>query len=115
MKLFVSILLGMAIYAFAQSSAWDRPIYSDSGESSKAEISSETSVPQKQSSMEQVIFVQRKGKFESIPVSAYFAVDSVPIYDMKIEQAESSHESLSGFGTIFLLSGAFALDRKSVV
>ncbi|MBP5246963.1 MAG: hypothetical protein J6Z31_03825 [Fibrobacter sp.] len=102
MKLFVAIFIFTVVGAFAQTSVWERPI--------DANDSQDNATVQTQEPQEQVIFGYNKlGQKQPIPVSEYFAVDSVPIYDNKIEQSESSHESLSRLGTIFLIGGAIAL------
>jgi hypothetical protein len=112
MKLFISILALLAIGAFAESSVWSQPIYS----TEDAALSTDSAKVQSISGKEEpYILVNKRSRLQKVSVSEYFAVDSIPIYDKKIEKAESSHESLSGLGTVFLLSGALALGGSLVM
>lgn len=112
MKLFISILALLAVGAFADNSVWSQPIYS----TEDATLSTDSAEVQSISSKEEpYILVNKRSRLQKVSVSEYFAVDSIPIYDKKIEQAESSHESLSGLGTVFLLSGALALGGSLVM
>lgn len=112
MKLFISILALLAIGAFAKNSVWSQPIYS----TEDTALSTDSAKVQSNSGKEEpYILVNKRSRLQKVSVSEYFAVDSIPIYDKKIEQAESRHESLSGLGTVFLLSGALALGGSLVM
>lgn len=112
MKLFISILALLAIGAFAKNSVWSQPIYS----TEDTALSTDSAEVQSNSGKEEpYILVNKRSRLQKVSVSEYFAVDSIPIYDKKIEQAESRHESLSGLGTVFLLSGALALGGSLVM
>ncbi len=112
MKLFISILALLAVGAFAESSVWSQPIYSTEDTALSTDSAEVQSISSKE---ESYILVNKRSRLQKVSVSEYFAVDSIPIYDKKIEQAESSHESLSGLGTVFLLSGALALGGSLVM
>ena len=112
MKLFISILALLAVGAFAESSVWSQPIYSTEDTALSTDSAEEQSISGKE---EPYILVNKRSRLQKVSVSEYFAVDSIPIYDKKIERAESSHETLSGLGTVFLLSGALALGGSLVM
>lgn len=112
MKLFISILALLAVGAFAGNSVWSQPIYSTEDTALSTDSAEEQSISGKE---EPYILVNKRSRLQKLSVSEYFAVDSIPIYDKKIERAESSHETLSGLGTVFLLSGALALGGSLVM
>ncbi len=112
MKLFISILALLAVGVFAENSVWSQPIYSTEDTALSTDSAKVQSISGKE---EPYILVNKRSRLQKVSVSEYFAVDSIPIYDKKIEQAESSHETLSGLGTVFLLSGALALGGSLVM